>query len=34
LEEFKIYADGKNIDFADDQNPQSLFKMLSDRLAG
>jgi hypothetical protein len=34
LEEFEIYADGKNIDFADDQNPYSLFKALSGRLPG
>jgi hypothetical protein len=34
LEEFEISADGKNIDFADDQNPYSLFKALSDRLPG
>ena len=34
LEEFEISADGKDVDFADDQNPYSLFKALSDRLPG
>ena len=34
LEEFEIYADGKNIDFTDDENPYSLFKALSSRLPG
>ena len=34
LEEFEINADGQNIDFADEQNPNSLFKVLSDNLPG
>lgn len=34
LEEFEIYADGKSVDFSEDQDPYSLFMALSDRLPG
>ena len=34
MEEFLITADGKDIDFADEKDPYSLFRALSDRLPG
>jgi hypothetical protein len=34
MEKFLINADGKDIDFADEKNPYSLFRALSDRLPG